>query len=251
MWIWFAARCVFSPAPHLFTGHYQEIFGIGTPRLLRETAAKYGSVAKLFYGRTARIVVSDPDVIQRCNTTQFSTFHDRPVSLVAMRTSTGLLMVRGDAWKRDRNALLPAFNTAQLQSFMPVMESCIETFTDHLDKSINDSPTKHEALEINVMNLWASLTLEIFGCTSFGFSFGIIDKPPALQHPIVGAAVGMFDAFKPNPRSARYFQILATFPFLKPFRKYVSLTYTTYHADGASAHGRLIADGAAAAVCVV
>jgi len=209
IWPYRRLRHIPGPEPEPFLGHLPQHLELGLPDFYRKVAKQYGKVAKVFMGRTPVVIVSDPELTKQVGMKLFKSFHDRPTG-PKFREDFGLLVVRGEQWKRIRSAIVPTFNDAQLRSFQPAMNEAIERFLHNLERHYARAPDEPLA----ILPAWSAMTMEVIGSTCFGVRFPTQDDIKE-KHPIIQATNDFFRLAQPSNHIS--LALVRTFPFLAPF----------------------------------
>ncbi|KAF8400696.1 hypothetical protein HHK36_013996 [Tetracentron sinense] len=126
-----------------------------------------GATFLVWFGPTARITVSDPDLIREIFTLK-SEFYEKNEShpLVRQLEGDGLLSLKGEKWAHHRKIITPTFHMENLKLLLPVMGKSV---VEMLDKWSAMSASGE--VEIEVSDWFQTLTEDVITRTAFGSSY--------------------------------------------------------------------------------
>ncbi|KAJ7134340.1 cytochrome P450 [Mycena epipterygia] len=219
------------PCPSFFMGNLMEMHDQENNNLVAEWEAAYGStfVYRGFIGG-CRLMTTDPVAVAHI----LGNAYDYPKpdfvrdSLATMAAGyDGLLVVEGDAHKRQRKILTPAFSSSHIKSLTPIFwekasklrEIWLHTASSQsqAEKETNDSKSKSSVppgyARVDVLMWLGRATLDAIGIAGFGYHFNsLTDDHNELAHA--------FGVIFSTARKFRVMTILQVwFPFLRRFRR--------------------------------
>ncbi|KAG0045934.1 hypothetical protein BGZ83_008843 [Gryganskiella cystojenkinii] len=126
-----------------------------------------------FFGRQ-RILVADPKAIQHVFNTHSYNYEkpDRVKRLLGQVIGNGVLLAEGDAHKKQRKMLNPAFSHRHIKDMVPVMTIPAETLSKIWEEKAGD-----EGIEFDITRDLNHATLDIIGMAGFGYNFQALTDP--------------------------------------------------------------------------
>ncbi|KAJ6584658.1 cytochrome P450 [Mycena capillaripes] len=217
------------PCPSFFMGNLMEMHDQENNNLIAEWEAAYGStfVYRGFIGG-CRLMTTDPVAVAHI----LGNAYDYPKpdfvrdSLATMAAGhDGLLTVEGDAHKRQRKILTPAFSASHIKSLTPIFwdkanklrDIWLHTASQVDEKETNESKSKSSVppgyARVDVLMWLGRATLDAIGLAGFGYNFNsLTDDNNELAHA--------FGVIFSTARKFRVMTILQVwFPFLRRFRR--------------------------------
>ncbi|KAJ7695716.1 cytochrome P450 [Mycena rosella] len=219
------------PCPSFFMGNLMEMHDQENNNLVAEWEAAYGStfVYRGFIGG-CRLMTTDPVAVAHI----LGNAYDYPKpdfvrdSLATMAAGhDGLLTVEGDAHKRQRKILTPAFSASHIRSLTPIfwdkatklrdiwLHTALGSQAD--EKETNDTKSNSSVppgyARVDVLMWLGRATLDAIGLAGFGYHFNsLTDDNNELAHA--------FGVIFSTARKFRVMTILQVwFPFLRRFRR--------------------------------
>ncbi|KAJ4957993.1 hypothetical protein NE237_025104 [Protea cynaroides] len=128
----------------------------------------YGATFLVWFGPTARVTVSDPDLIREIFAFK-SEFYEKNDShpLIRQLEGDGLLSLKGAKWAHHRKIIQPTFYMENLKLLIPEMGKKVE---EMLEKWSAKSDADGE-VEIEVSDWFQTLTEDVITRTAFGSSY--------------------------------------------------------------------------------
>ncbi|KAJ7164713.1 cytochrome P450 [Mycena crocata] len=217
------------PCPSFFMGNLMEMHDQENNNLVAEWEAAYGStfVYRGFIGG-CRLMTTDPVAVAHI----LGNAYDYPKpdfvrdSLATMAAGhDGLLTVEGDAHKRQRKILTPAFSASHIKSLTPVFwdkatqlrDIWLHTASEADEKETNESKSKSSVppgcARVDVLMWLGRATLDAIGLAGFGYHFNSLTD----DNNELAQAFGVIFS---TARKFRVMTILQVwFPFLRRFRR--------------------------------
>ncbi|KAJ7242872.1 cytochrome P450 [Mycena haematopus] len=216
------------PCPSFFMGNLMEMHDQENNNLVAEWEAAYGStfVYRGFIGG-CRLMTTDPVAVAHI----LGNAYDYPKpdfvrdSLATMAAGhDGLLTVEGDAHKRQRKILTPAFSSSHIKSLTPIFWDSAKKLRDiwfHAAQAdgteTNESKTKSSIppgyARVDVLMWLGRATLDAIGLAGFGYRFNSLTD----DNNELAQAFGVIFS---TARKFRVMTILQVwFPFLRRFRR--------------------------------
>ncbi|KAG8079513.1 hypothetical protein GUJ93_ZPchr0007g4215 [Zizania palustris] len=93
----------------------------------------YGPMHLIWFGRTARLIVSEPELIREVllsRAENFDRYEAHP--MICQFEGYGLSNIHGDKWARRRKVLTPAFHTENLKLIVPFVAGTVRRMADDL-----------------------------------------------------------------------------------------------------------------------
>lgn len=98
-------------------------------RVMSSWIKEYGKYFGYYYGKQPIIVCSDLDTIRHVLIKESTCFIDRPQGSISVEPyASSLVLLRGEEWKRVRNAITPSFSAAKMRLMTPIMLSSVDVF---------------------------------------------------------------------------------------------------------------------------
>ncbi|XP_057967958.1 cytochrome P450 734A1-like [Malania oleifera] len=128
----------------------------------------YGATFLVWFGPTARLMVSDPVLIREILGSKEELYEkNESHPLVRKLEGDGLLTLKGQKWAHHRKIITPTFYMANLNLMIPVMGKSVTEMLDKWSALMSDSGGK---LEIEISECFQTLTEEVVTRTVFGSS---------------------------------------------------------------------------------
>ncbi|KAG2039490.1 cytochrome P450 [Suillus americanus] len=145
-------------------------------------------------GRT-RIVLCDPRAIGHFYARETWTYVQTPLSLAFLETSIGkgLLWSQGEAHRRQRKALTPAFSNAAIRKLTSVFYDSAYKAKGAWDTAVESSKDGDTIIE--VQNWMNHISLDTIGIAGFSHDFGSLDGKHA-------SVTDVFDTFGANQQAS-------------------------------------------------
>ncbi|KAJ6466379.1 cytochrome P450 [Mycena sanguinolenta] len=217
------------PCPSFFMGNLIEMHDQENNNLVAEWEAAYGStfVYRGFIGG-CRLMTTDPVAVAHI----LGQAYDYPKpdfvrdSLATMAAGhDGLLTVEGDAHKRQRRILTPAFSSSHIKSLTPIFwdsakqlrDIWLHTAAQADGTETNESKSKSSIppgyVRVDVLKWLGRATLDAIGLAGFGYHFNALTD----DNNELAQAFGVIFS---TARKFRVMTILQVwFPFLRRFRR--------------------------------
>lgn len=93
--------------------------------------------------------------------------------LLRMVSGDGLAWVHGDAHRRQRKVMNPAFSAAQLRDFLPLFHKRAAKLVQRMEEEITNEDSSEPVL--NVAGWLTRTTMDVLGEAGFGYEFGATD----------------------------------------------------------------------------
>ncbi|KAF9612624.1 hypothetical protein IFM89_003066 [Coptis chinensis] len=180
----FSKQGIKGPQYRLFLGNIKELVGLMVkassqpmplshnilPRVFsfyHHWKKIYGATFLVWFGPTARITVSDPDLIREIFTSK-SEFYEKNEShpLVRQLEGDGLLSLKGEKWAHHRKIITPTFHMENLKMLIPVMGKSVLEMLGKWSEMAGSGD-----VDIEVSEWFQSLTEEVITRTAFGRSY--------------------------------------------------------------------------------
>ncbi|KAH8995441.1 cytochrome P450 [Lactarius akahatsu] len=131
---------------------------------------------------TDRLMLADPKALKHILHSagyHYSRTIDK-AQFLRMATGNGIVVAEGQAHRRQRKVMNPAFSTHQIQSFLPLFHGTASKLVQKWKGVIAADPSGQPL--VNVVGWFSRASLDIIGEAGFDFQFGSLDN---LQNPLV------------------------------------------------------------------
>ncbi|KAF9903682.1 hypothetical protein EC991_003457 [Linnemannia zychae] len=161
-----------------FFGNFLDIIKeeAGVPHL--RWIEQYGGI--VCYGgllNTRRILIADPKAIQHVFNTH-SYKYPKPQNLIRLLGEIighGVLLAEGDAHRKQRKMLNPAFSHRHIKDMVHIMAGPAELLGKQWEERVDQSGGK--PFELDITGDLGSCTLDIIGLSGFGYDFQALTNP--------------------------------------------------------------------------
>ncbi|XP_040382343.1 cytochrome P450 734A5-like [Oryza brachyantha] len=128
----------------------------------------YGPMHLIWFGRTPRLVVSEPELIREVllsRADRFDRYEAHP--LICQFEGYGLSNLHGERWARRRRVLTPAFHTENLRMVAPFVAGTVGRMLDGLAERAREAEAAGEA-EVDVAAWFQRVPQEAITFATFG-----------------------------------------------------------------------------------
>ena len=161
-----------GPKPVPFLGVLPELRKKGSMEMDIELVKRYGKCFGVYMGNAPSLMVSDPEMIRQICIKEFATFTNRSEMI---RPPEGwrktLISALGDDWKFLRKTLSPAFSTMKIRNMCQMLDGCLDTFIDCLDRKLEETDT------VDVQKVFTALTMDFIGRVALGIDVSAQSDP--------------------------------------------------------------------------
>lgn len=128
-----------------------------------ELYKKYGRIYGRFDGSTAVLSVAEPELLKRILLKHFNVFpNHRDLRFNDPLMDNTLFALEGEAWRRVRNTVSPAFTGSKLKKMLALIEDCSDTLIKSLEKAVE------EREDIDCQKTFGAFTVGVIGRCAFG-----------------------------------------------------------------------------------
>jgi len=124
-----------------------------------------------------RLWIADPKAVHRI--LQGSGYQYRKLDgnrgFIMALMDKGLVWAEGDAHKRQRRAMSPAFGLIETKALFPYFVQCSNSLADKWHDAVSDGESGQAAI-INVYSWFGKATLDAIGEGAFGYDFGALES---------------------------------------------------------------------------
>uniref|UniRef100_A0A1I8FRJ6 Cytochrome n=1 Tax=Macrostomum lignano TaxID=282301 RepID=A0A1I8FRJ6_9PLAT len=114
-----------------------------------------------YFMRQPVLVVADPEMVKQICVKRAENFIDRSTfGMDFSPLNKGVLMLKGQEWKRVRSLLSPTFSSGKIKAMYPLIEQC----SNQLCASLLKAPEETVDIKKYLMNF----TMDAVACTMFG-----------------------------------------------------------------------------------
>ncbi|GIX91466.1 cytochrome P450 3A11 [Caerostris darwini] len=132
----------------------------------------YGRVYGRFEAPNPVLCVGEPDILKKILVKDFHIFQNRrDLKFHDPIMDNTLFVLDGDAWKRVRNIVTPAFTTSKLKRIMPLLTECCDLLVERLSETLEKSEF------INCQDFFESFVLCAIGRCAFGMNISAVKNP--------------------------------------------------------------------------
>ncbi|KAJ1292212.1 hypothetical protein BS78_02G374400 [Paspalum vaginatum] len=127
----------------------------------------YGPMHLIWFGRTPRLVVSEPELIREVllsRAEHFDRYEAHP--LICQFEGLGLTQLRGDEWARRRKILTPAFHTENLKLLVPFVAQTVQRMLEEATAGSGGGE-----VEVDVAEWYPRLPQEVIALATFGRNY--------------------------------------------------------------------------------
>ncbi|KAI8605700.1 cytochrome P450 [Dissophora ornata] len=161
-----------------FIGNFLDILQeeAGVPH--RVWIEEYGGLVRyLGLFNSERLLLADPKAIQHVFGTHSYNYpkSSRTVRILSQILGNGVLLAEGDAHRKQRKMLNPAFSLGHIKEMLPIMANPAARLAKIWEGRVDQSEKK--AVEFDVMVDLGSATLDIIGLAGFGYDFKALTEP--------------------------------------------------------------------------
>ncbi|XP_035678198.1 cytochrome P450 3A8-like [Branchiostoma floridae] len=215
LWV-FKKMGVPGPTPLPLLGNMLTIMndGIWNPEASRQRVQLYGKVYGIFFGRSAILTISDPEMLRDIFVKKFHALSNTQTDAVTLETKPSgrmLINLRGEDWKDVRSTLSPAFSGGKLKMMMPAINTCADQLVQNIAKFAETGES------FDTKELTGAFTMDVIARTAFGTE---IDSQRNPQDPFVLMGRKAFDIKMSSPS----FLLLFMFPsIMKPILEWLNI----------------------------
>ncbi|KAG0317035.1 hypothetical protein BGZ99_006542 [Dissophora globulifera] len=161
-----------------FLGNFPDIIKeeAGVPH--REWIEKYGGLVRyLGIFCRERLLLADPKAIQHVFGTNSYRYHKptRVITILGQILGKGVLLAEGDAHKKQRKMLNPAFGHKHIKEMVSIMVGPSKTLGKMWEDLVSQS--ENGSVEFDITTDLGRATLDIIGLAGFGYDFQALTNP--------------------------------------------------------------------------
>ena len=161
-----------GPKPIPFLGVLPQLMKKGPFRMDIDLVRKYGKCFGVFVGNAPSLMVSDPEMIRQICIKEFPNFINRS-EIIRLPDSwrNSLIGALGDHWKFLRGTISPTFSTRKLRNMSSILDTCLETFFECLDETLETTDT------VEMQKMFTALTMDFISRAAFGIDVNAQKDP--------------------------------------------------------------------------
>lgn len=124
-----------------------------------------------------RLWIADPKAIHRILQGSGYLYEKPPITmeLATLIADRGIISAEGDAHKRQRRAMTPAFGLVEAKGLYPYFTRCSNSLVDKWQEIISNSESENAAI-INVYSWFSRAALDAIGAGAFDYDFGALEN---------------------------------------------------------------------------
>ncbi|XP_059057540.1 cytochrome P450 6B2-like [Achroia grisella] len=119
-------------------------------------------IVGIYRGFQPLLLIRDPELIKQILIKDFQFFQDRGISRSRSRIAENLFSVEGEKWRILRQKLTPVFTSKRLKDMIPLIENCIENYTNYVEYIVERN------IDHEIRLLASKYTLQAIGSCAFG-----------------------------------------------------------------------------------
>ena len=138
---------------------------------LRDLTEKYGNYYHTSFGPVARLVISDPSLIQGVLKKNAHCYHKSNIMRLNLGVVLGydnLLLAEDEVHSRHRRLIAPVFQHQNINSMIPLMVEITSNLLNKWKLALSEQTNNEKYLIVNIQNEMARLTLDIVTSCVFG-----------------------------------------------------------------------------------
>ncbi|KAM7267161.1 hypothetical protein ACFE04_009327 [Oxalis oulophora] len=130
----------------------------------------YGTTFLVWFGHTARLTISDPDLIREifCSKSEFYEKNEAH-PLVKQLEGDGLLSLKGEKWVRRRKIITPSLHIDNLKLLVPMVAKSVTNMVEKMSEMCSNNTSG--IVEIEVSEWFQLLIEDVITKTVFGNSY--------------------------------------------------------------------------------
>ncbi|KAG0081981.1 hypothetical protein BGZ92_011946 [Podila epicladia] len=168
----------YNPYRLPFVGNFLDILQeeAGVPH--RRWIEQYGGIV-VYRGlfNSLRVIIADPKAISHVFSTNSYQYRksDRVVKILSQVIGHGVLLAEGDAHRKQRKMLNPAFSHKHIKEMVPTMSRPAATLAKIWEGRVDSS--EKQQTEFDITGDLGRATLDIIGLSGFGYDFQALTVP--------------------------------------------------------------------------
>ncbi|TCD70031.1 cytochrome P450-dit2 [Steccherinum ochraceum] len=170
------------PPPSFFTGHFGELMSMDSWAFLDNLADNYGGVVKLQALLGSKFLyVSDPVALHTMFVKEPNNFEESEEFLIGNQLlfGPGLAAASGEAHRKQRKFLNPAFAPQHIRQLSPVFFQVGETLRSAIAAQVRDGPK-----DVNIAAWTGRAALEVIGQGAMGHSMDPLVDEVSSEHAV-------------------------------------------------------------------
>ncbi|KAF5181104.1 Cytochrome p450 [Thalictrum thalictroides] len=131
------------------------------------TVQLYGKVSLIWTGKTPRLIILVPELMQEILADKNDHFRKPPINALILILSRGLASLEGKKWAKHRKIINPAFQMEKLKGMVPAISTSCYELVQHWNTLVGNQGF----CEVDIWSEFENLTGDIISRTAFGSSF--------------------------------------------------------------------------------
>ncbi|PIA46496.1 hypothetical protein AQUCO_01500205v1 [Aquilegia coerulea] len=127
----------------------------------------YGRVSLIWTGKTPRLIILVPELMQEILADKYGHFQKPPVNALILILTRGLASLEGEKWAKHRKIINPAFQMEKLKGMVPAISTSCYELVQHWNTLVG----AQGFCEVDIWSEFENLTGDIISRTAFGSSF--------------------------------------------------------------------------------
>ncbi|CAI0387485.1 unnamed protein product [Linum tenue] len=142
---------------------------------------KYGNVAMFWFGKTPKVIIKDPELIQEVLSNKLGHFGKPPLNPLILILARGLTVLEGEKWAKHRKIINPAFHLEKLKGMLPAFGLSCSNMIAQWNEMVGPQGT----CEVDAWPELQKLTMDAISRAAFGSSYEQGKKIFQLQKELI------------------------------------------------------------------
>ncbi|GAX81208.1 hypothetical protein CEUSTIGMA_g8640.t1 [Chlamydomonas eustigma] len=156
--------------PNILLGHLPTLIKYGSPNLYMKLSRDIGSVFKVWWGRLAFVVITDPEIIRsvgyKCMD-RITVFGALLEGDLKKANDEGLVVVKERSWRTLHRAWQPAFHPSTLSGYLGLMDQCARDVV----KLVLEQAEQQGEGRVDIHSELGKMTMQVVGTCAYGVDF--------------------------------------------------------------------------------
>jgi cytochrome P450 len=187
-----------GPKPKFILGNITEFSMATIHKYVAKVAKEYGSIALIKIGPKPFVIISNPDTLRTILKQRPDKF-GRISTIATVFESMGLLGLfssEGEAWKRQRQLVMPGFKPALVKAFYPTMVETSNKLSAVISSSLSDDSVN---VPFDIQLLFKKFTTDITTKLAFGGDFDCLQADDTVLQTCLKVIMPMINSRLKSP----------------------------------------------------